>query len=697
MDIQDGEGLTVYAGIFQNRIGGDQSAAVNSSPWTDKTTGPKSPLEDANITISSVSEVIMADLIKGSVTVGKYVFDGTVTLQNNTVLVNNGTIENNNSIVNNGTIDSYDGILSGTGTLTVNSGATLVMNANHNGGTDSKLPTMKTIVINAGGFLKSKTTNAESPADNTFIGTDNSARIILTSGAITFGFQTTYNVGQHPTLTIAGNATIPSGMTWYSMYDSGKEAMGIDMTVNGTLTVSGTKSGENNAFVWNSGNELVADDGGKIVIDGIKVSNSGKITVNGLLEIYDGGKLYVGGEHGADTDCQCTLTVGKTGIIVNRGELTVAADGNFPKDSEKETSGKLFNAGMIINEGITNNRITVAGDSVSEGTVSGPGTIFNKGTFVNGGILEYGKFENGSLFINDPDGTVKGKEDSVFFNDGMYVGKKPPVGRSFSDKGSGSENIQIAESIGYGGMNIKVAENSALKVIPINGISGILTAYFGDITVKIRISGGDSLTIAASKAAKPMSNGDPVYGISAAGSSKDMKKTVTVPWSGIGKPSVDRISGGKPAEHVRVIEYSSDSVTFETNGNSSYSVGSDSGPPPAYRDVKLTAGLGTKITCAEGDAFRITGSQTVYFTVLVFKTYTMKENIHSGNAEITHMGNGLYRMSDVVGNVNLTVSTVSEADPEGTGNGSMNLALVAMAFSGVTLALIGFVAHMKKD
>lgn len=210
--------------------------------------------------------------------------------------------------------------LSGTGTVVVQSGGTLKIDANYNGGAGSLLPSVAKIEVQAGGTLASQTTNAEDPTDVVFVGTAKDARIQTgASTTVTLGFADAYGseAGMtRPTLTISGDASVPTDKIWYTMFDSGEEAVGIDMTVaSGTLTVSGTL----NAVSANStGSTLTVAEGASLHVaaDGkLSIAKKAVVTVNG--------------------------TATSTGTISGTGSFTAPG---FVKDGDKWV--KKFAAGL---------------------------------------------------------------------------------------------------------------------------------------------------------------------------------------------------------------------------------------------------------------------------------------------------------------------------------------------------------------
>lgn len=185
-----------------------------------------------------------------------------------------------------GKLDAYDAGLSGEGAVVVQ-GGTLKINANYNGDTDSsKLPTIATIQVNYGGTLASMTTKVGEEADTKFVGPDADARIQTTEGAsVTFGFR------EKPTMTISGDVTIPVEQTWYSMFDSGEDAIGISMTQkSGTMTVNGDLK---IVSANKTGSSLTINEGASVLVNGtMSVAAHGTVTNNGTIE--NNGTIQVG-------------------------------------------------------------------------------------------------------------------------------------------------------------------------------------------------------------------------------------------------------------------------------------------------------------------------------------------------------------------------------------------------------------------
>ena len=207
-----------------------------------------------------------------------------------------------------GNLNAYDFALSGAGSVVVDNAGTLKINANYNGGKGSEFPTVSRITVNHGGTLLSMTTKVgEEAADTKFVGPDKNARIQTTEGAfVTFGLGS-FGKGSKPTMTISGDVTIPKGKTWYSMFDSDKEALGINMT-----------------------------------------QESGTMTVNGILEITSANKTG------------SSLNISEGASVVVNGKMTVAARGSVTGTSGSVTGGE--NAVVEITKGVGDAVITAIAD-----------------------------------------------------------------------------------------------------------------------------------------------------------------------------------------------------------------------------------------------------------------------------------------------------------------------------------------------
>lgn len=73
--------------------------------------------------------------------------------------------------------------------------------------------------------------------------------------------------------------------------------------------------------------------------------------------------------------------------------------------------------------------------------------------------------------------------------------------------------------------------------------------------------------------------------------------------------------------------------------------------------VKLNPGLGYSIYCSKGTSFMMTSSDTVTFNLSILGNYEMVGGIVSSNATVTNIGGSTYRISDVTGDVTLSVVT----------------------------------------
>ena len=214
-----------------------------------------------------------------------------------------------------GSLNVYDAALSGEGAVVVK-GGTLKINANYNGGPDSKLPTIATIQVNHGGTLASMTTNEKEEQSNTltnFVGPDKTARIQTMEGA-----SVTFEFGEKPTMIISGNVTIPEGKTWYSMFDSGEDAIGISMTQeSGTMTVAGTL-------------RITSADGSG---SSLTINEDASVVVNGEMSVA--AKGVVKGEGSVTGAGNATLTITKGATVTAIAGVT--SEGTYTWSAESST------------------------------------------------------------------------------------------------------------------------------------------------------------------------------------------------------------------------------------------------------------------------------------------------------------------------------------------------------------------------
>ena len=146
---------------------------------------------------------------------------------------------------------------------TIGKGATAKFDANT--GADGNIPT-GTLTIAAGGTLTSEGTGADNTgAPTTFVGpADSGARIVTAENTtVKITFAASHSPSSRHTMTINGDATIPVGQTWYAMFDSETAAQGIDMIVNGNLTVDGTLA---LSSANRTGSKLTLGDNAKVTI-----------------------------------------------------------------------------------------------------------------------------------------------------------------------------------------------------------------------------------------------------------------------------------------------------------------------------------------------------------------------------------------------------------------------------------------------
>ena len=266
----DGSALTLQYGFIVGEVTANNSdtlkaALANPSVETVKVSGDITLDEAVNVDRQVTIEVNEgAQLnLNDSFSIGEKV-----------TFINKGTITNNGTMTNNGSFDTYEGKLAGTGQVIVADGAMLKINANYNNGADSMLPTVTKIEVQSGGALQSMTTDGGEEAI-TFVGASSDARIQTNGATVTFGFADSY-FGTHPTMEIEGDVTIPAGQTWYTMFDSATEAIGIEMILNGNMTVDGTLKV---VSANSTGSELLLKENAVLAVNGtITTAAKGKVT-----------------------------------------------------------------------------------------------------------------------------------------------------------------------------------------------------------------------------------------------------------------------------------------------------------------------------------------------------------------------------------------------------------------------------------
>lgn len=266
----DGSTLTLQYGFIIEEItvnSGDtlKAALANQSVETVKVSGDITLDEAVNVDRQVTVEVNSGAQLN---------LNDNFAIGEKATLINKGTITNNGTMTNNGSFDTYEGKLAGTGHVIVADGAMLKINANYNNGEDSMLPTVTKIEVQPGGELQSMTTDGGEEA-TTFVGISEDARIQTNGATVIFGFADSYS-GTHPTMEIEGDVTIPAGQTWYTMFDSAAEAIGIEMTLNGNMTVDGTLKV---VSANSTGSELLLKENAVLTVNGtITTAAKGKVT-----------------------------------------------------------------------------------------------------------------------------------------------------------------------------------------------------------------------------------------------------------------------------------------------------------------------------------------------------------------------------------------------------------------------------------
>ena len=215
-----------------------------------------------------------------------------------------------------GTADMSEATVSVDGNVTVADGGALTIAAE-----PAKRPTGSgTLTVAAGGALAVDEV-ADTDSSKTLIGTVDARIITKGDTSVTVNFN---GAGELATMTIAGNAEIPAGQTWYAMFGpEAATATELDMKVtSGTLTVNGTLK----LIKGTTGSSLTVSGAGKVV-----VGTNGLINVASLANLI-GNNAVVG------TDATSKLTVADgNGTISDVNGVSDHNANAYTWDSEKST------------------------------------------------------------------------------------------------------------------------------------------------------------------------------------------------------------------------------------------------------------------------------------------------------------------------------------------------------------------------
>lgn len=143
-----------------------------------------------------------------------------------------------------------------------------------------------TLNVAAGGALKIADVNTSSDSSATLVGPATAKARIQTAEDTTVSLDLANGA-----MTIAGDAEIPAGQTWYSMLGPvAAKAKGLSMTVTGTLTVNGTLK----LVSGSSQTTFTVSDGGSVVVAGsMEIAKAASVVGNNAITGLEDATLVV--------------------------------------------------------------------------------------------------------------------------------------------------------------------------------------------------------------------------------------------------------------------------------------------------------------------------------------------------------------------------------------------------------------------
>jgi autotransporter-associated beta strand protein len=406
-----GGGTTVNAGILQLGAGGSLLATgaltvnggtfdlngISQAVGALSGAGGTIALGIATLTANSASSTTLAAAITGT---GALVKQGTGTLiltgannygggttvsggtlQGTTTSLQGNILNNANVTFNQGTTGTYAGIMSGTGSLTVNGTGTVILGAvnTYGGGTTvsgglvnfSNLGNFGSgnITLNGGGlqWASGNTTdisgrlNALGAGGSTF--DTNGNNVTLASAITGTGGLTKVGLG---TLTLSGANTYTGG----TIINAGTLllASGVSLPTVGMVTINGgtLNIGSNNLSLSaiNALSGSIAMGGGTLTYNSAGVASLAlPITGNGGLAVQGGGTLFL---TGASTFTGTTAVTGSTLVVNGSLASTVTLDGTSTIGGNG-TIGSLVSNGGTISPGNSIGTLTVNGSFAQTG------------------------------------------------------------------------------------------------------------------------------------------------------------------------------------------------------------------------------------------------------------------------------------------------------------------------------------------
>lgn len=382
--------------------------------------------------------------------------------------------------------------------LELESGASLTVTI----GSDFGYPLLNTsagkIVVNTGATLNLP---AAGSGSNAWIGADDNARLKLTSGNAMFDFGT-------KTLTINGNATVPSGQEAIMHLNgepiNGVIADGTTLTVEGTLrAISG--NGDNGTHLTVNGTldvngALEIADKASVEVNGkldLPLLNSttagamlGDIVINGGASVIYADFATIVGDNTAiielDDGAKATLNIHDGTLVLNAGEAIINGDVNNELNTRIPMDGGYVYLDVTIEDGATVsvpatktlNVVRYTSMTIEEGgtlDVEGALTLaMNDTSFTVNGTLELPLMSKVEMSALKGDITINQGATVTYASYPILGGVNAYLTLGADEEGDGSATLNLSNANGeepYA--DIKLTSGHAT----VNGSNGVLHAF----------------------------------------------------------------------------------------------------------------------------------------------------------------------------------------------------------------------------
>jgi hypothetical protein len=484
--------------LAQGGVFGDQSGVTNSGTITFTEAGN---FEDLS-TVANSNTIIFDN---GGNFVEQSIVSNTGSILSS--VTDSGTIE-----VAGGTLDVAAGVDNSGGTLQVDNGAVLEITdgfiVNSDGSTSSIGTTISsgTLTIAGGGTLDIESSHGATLDGVQVIGTNktNSVAASLIEVGATAAAILLLDDGTSITngnLTISGGSALDittSGATLDGVNVTGTNAtlsvavstieIGTTTTTGTVLTLDDGTTITNGNLIIDSGNTLDIESSAGATLDGVNVTNSGTIQVDGAASpttvtlVLDGGSTITGGDlliHSPGSPGEGIVEIETGGATFD--DVTVTNHNELKIDSSVTltlTGGASINGGTIVDNGTI---LVTSSSEIENATVNGGGDIT-----VTGGTLSLSG-------VTLDDVTLAGSfsnSDSLTIDGTVTLNGATISGGTIDDTPTGTLSISTASTIESatvdGGGDITVASG---QILTLSGVT------LDDVTLAGSFSNSDTLTI----------------------------------------------------------------------------------------------------------------------------------------------------------------------------------------------------------